>query len=392
LNFVDLQLDVRLLGAIRSQGYVTPTPIQARAIPEAISGRDVLACAQTGTGKTAAFALPILQRLLQQPRLTTEPRALVLVPTRELAAQVHESFVAYGRGTSLRTTVIFGGVNQDTQARALRAGTDVLVAAPGRLLDLIGQRLVSLARIEVLVLDEADRMLDMGFIRPIRQIVSLVPKTRQTLMFSATMPGDIRTLAGQLLRQPTQIAVAPVSSTVDAIEQDVCFVDSAGKMDLLVQVLAEPAARRVLVFTRTKHGANRVAEKLRRERIAAEVIHGNKSQNARQRALANFKGGQAQVLVATDVAARGIDVDQVSHVVNYDVPREPESYVHRIGRTGRAGATGIALSLCGRDEREHLRAIERLIRRPLRVVDRAVLGGHQPLRRRTPIGEQRHVC
>ena len=366
--FSDLPLHPKLQEAVRLQGYDKPTPIQARAIPEVLAGRDLLACAQTGTGKTAAFALPILQRLLDEPRRGVGPRVLCLVPTRELATQVAESFAAYGKGTRIVTTVVFGGVSQSTQVRALRAGVDVLVAAPGRLLDLIGQRLVSLAGVEVLVLDEADRMLDMGFIDPIRRIVALLPKSRQTLLFSATMPDGIRQLARRLLNEPAEVAVTPVASTVDAISQDVYFVDGSSKTELLVHLLGRPDARRVIVFTRTKHGANKLAEKLERARVRVGVIHGNKSQNARQRALSDFKDGSMRVLVATDVAARGIDVDEISHVVNYDVPSEPESYVHRIGRTGRAGATGVAVSFCGRDERSALRDIERLIRRQLRVV------------------------
>jgi len=368
LEFSQLQLHGQLNASVRDAGYSSPTPIQARAIPLVMSGRDLLACAQTGTGKTAAFALPILHRLLASPRRGPEPRVLVLVPTRELAAQVADSFATYASGTGLRVTSVFGGVKQGPQVSALRRGVDVLVAAPGRLLDLMGQRLVSLQRVEVLVLDEADRMLDMGFIRPIRQIVGLLPKPRQTLLFSATMPDDIRRLARELLADPVEIAVAPVSSTVEAITQDVYFVESRAKVDLLKHVLAAPAARRVIVFTRTKHGANKVVGKLRQARIAAEVIHGNKSQGARQRALASFRDGESQVLVATDVAARGLDVDGISHVVNFDVPHEPESYVHRIGRTGRAGAVGAALSFCGEEERADLRQIERLIRRSLRVV------------------------
>ncbi len=366
--FSDLGLHPRLLAAVAAEGYTEPTPIQARAIPEVRAGRDLLGCAQTGTGKTAAFALPILERLLARPPASRDPRVLVVVPTRELASQVAESFATYGRGTGARVTTVFGGVSQAAQERALRSGVDVLVAAPGRLLDLMQQRLVSLRAVEVLVLDEADRMLDMGFIQPIRRIVREVPERRQTLMFSATMPEPIRALARQLLRSPAEVAVTPVSSTVDTVDQSVYFVEQAKKMDLLVEVLGAPAARRVIVFTRTKHGANRVCDRLRRARIAAEVIHGNKSQNARQRALQSFKEGSSRVLVATDVAARGIDVDSITHVVNYDIPHEPESYVHRIGRTGRAGATGVALSLCARDERPQLRDIEKLIRRPLRAV------------------------
>jgi ATP-dependent RNA helicase RhlE len=390
-EFQNLGLHERLLTAVRDQGYKTPTTIQARAIPVVLAGDDVLACAQTGTGKTAAFALPSLDHLMRGPRCGRDPRVLVLVPTRELAAQVGESFSAYARGTGLRTAVVFGGVPQSSQVRALRAGVDVVVAAPGRLLDLLDQRLVSLGRIELVVLDEADRMLDMGFIHPIRKLLSAVPKQRQTLMFSATMPTGIRELATQLLRNPRQIAVTPVASTVGTIAQDVYYVERGAKTDLLVQVLAAPNTDRVLVFTRTKHGADRLALKLRRARIGTEVIHGNKAQGARQRALANFRSGTSRVLVATDVAARGIDVDHVSHVVNYDVPEEPESYVHRIGRTGRAGAAGVAISFCDHEERRHLHDIERLIKHKLRVVTHHSIGGGHAHKRRDegPIRDRR---
>ncbi len=368
MQFNELQLHPVLLEAVSHQGYTTPTPIQAQAIPHVLSGKDLLACAQTGTGKTAAFALPILHRLMGSPRQGRAPRVLVLVPTRELATQVAESFKSYGGRSGLRTAVVIGGVSQAGQERDLRAGVDVLVAAPGRLLDLFDQGLVDLGRIEVLVLDEADRMLDMGFIKPIREIVAELPKVRQNLMFSATMPESIRSLANSILRSPAFVAVQPVASTVETIAQSVYFVDRGVKMSLLMHVLEQPDAQRAIVFTRTKHGANRVVEKLKRARIEAEAIHGNKSQNARQRALAGFKTGRTRVLVATDVAARGIDVDAVSHVVNFDIPHEPESYVHRIGRTGRAGQGGVALSFCDREERPLLRDIERLIRKPIDVV------------------------
>ncbi|MBI3070579.1 MAG: DEAD/DEAH box helicase [Deltaproteobacteria bacterium] len=368
MRFDELKLHPLLLEAVQREGYAEPTPIQAQAIPVVLAGRDLLACAQTGTGKTAAFALPILQRLGSTPKNVRGPRALVLVPTRELATQVVESFATYSGRADFRFAVVFGGVSQHPQVRALRAGVDVLVAAPGRLLDLMQQRAVSLADVEVLVLDEADRMLDMGFIQPIRRIVQTLPKTRQNLMFSATMPSDIRTLAGSLLRDPAHVAVAPAATTIACVEQQVFHVDQAQKQDLLHHVLSQPAAARVLVFTRTKHGADRVVKRLGHARVEAAVIHGNKSQNARQRALEAFKDGRVQVLVATDVAARGIDVDGVSHVVNFDIPKDPESYVHRIGRTGRAGAGGVALSFCDRGERGSVRDIERLIRRELTVV------------------------
>ncbi|MBI5510858.1 MAG: DEAD/DEAH box helicase [Deltaproteobacteria bacterium] len=366
--FSELKLDPKLLAAVGQEGYTTPTPIQARAIPEVLAGRDLMGCAQTGTGKTAAFALPILQHLMT--RAVTGPRrirALVLVPTRELAAQVNDSFSAYGRHSGLRSAVVVGGVSQGPQVTALRAGVDIVVAAPGRLLDLMQQGHVRLDAVEILVLDEADRMLDMGFIQPIRRIVSTLPKVRQNLMFSATMPNDIRALADTILKTPAFVAVDRVAAPAAKVEQKVYYVERQKKLGLLLRVLERPDAFRVLVFSRTKHGADKLARKLRVARVDAEVLHGNKSQGARTRALDNFKRGRARVLVATDVAARGLDVDDVSHVINFDIPNEPESYVHRIGRTGRAGATGLALSFCDHDERGFLRDIERLTRMPLAV-------------------------
>jgi ATP-dependent RNA helicase RhlE len=368
LSFEVLQIHPALLETVKAEGYTTPTPIQAQAIPHVLAGKDLLGCAQTGTGKTAAFALPILHRLAAQPRRNKEPRVLVLVPTRELAIQVAESFTIYGKRLGMRCAVVYGGVGQGAQVSAMRAGVDVLVATPGRLLDLYDQRHLELRSVEVLVLDEADRMLDMGFIRPIRDIVAELPRERQNLMFSATMPEAIRGLANSILRSPAYVSVTPVASTVPLIEQQVYFVDQAVKIDLLAHVLSQPEAERVIVFTRTKHGADKVAKRLGRSRIDAAVIHGNKSQNARQRALSNFRDGQVRVLIATDVAARGIDVDGISHVVNFDVPHEPESYVHRIGRTGRAGATGLAMSFCDHAERGLLRDIERLTKKPMNVV------------------------
>jgi ATP-dependent RNA helicase RhlE len=373
--FQELNLAPSLLQAVQQQGYTEPTPIQARAIPEVMSGRDLLGCAQTGTGKTAAFALPILERLMATP--TVGPRrirVLVLVPTRELAAQVNESFGTYGRNTGLKSTVVVGGVNQNPQVTALRAGVDILVAAPGRLLDLMQQGHIKLDHVEVLVLDEADRMLDMGFIQPIRRIVSTLPKVRQNLMFSATMPDDIRRLADSILRTPTFVAVDRLAMPAVMVEQQVYFVDRPKKLHLLLRVLERPDAFRVLVFSRTKHGADKLARKLRVARVGVEVLHGNKSQGARTRALDLFKRGKARVLVATDVAARGLDVDDISHVINFDIPNEPESYVHRIGRTGRAGATGLALSFCDRDERPYLRDIERLIKKSVPVAQEAQAG------------------
>jgi ATP-dependent RNA helicase RhlE len=365
-RFEDLGLADPLLRALRAEGYERPTPIQAQAIPPALAGRDLLGCAQTGTGKTAAFALPILQRLAAgaAPGKGARPvRALVLSPTRELAAQIGDSFTAYGRHTPVSNAVIFGGVGQEAQARTLKRGVDVLVATPGRLLDLMGQGFVAFDRLEVLVLDEADRMLDMGFLPDVRRVLSALPARRQTLFFSATMPPDIRALSDTILRDPAYVAVTPASTTVEAVEQCVYFVERESKPSLLRHLLAERALDRVLVFTRTKHGANRVAAQLGRAGVGAEAIHGNKSQNARERALAGFKAGRLRVLVATDIAARGIDIDDLSHVINYDLPNVPETYVHRIGRTGRAGASGVALSFCDDEERPYLVDIERLIRK-----------------------------
>ena len=371
IAFSDLQLIDPIRRSLQAENYAAPTPIQAQAIPHLLAGRDLLGCAQTGTGKTAAFALPILQRLADKVahngRRTI--RALVLAPTRELATQIGESFATYGRHLNLSQAVIFGGVGQGPQVRTLRRGVDILVATPGRLLDLMGQDQVRFDGLQVLVLDEADRMLDMGFIHDIRRILAKLPARRQTALFSATMPPEIADLAKGLLNDPVRVAAAPVSSTVELIDQRVLFVERADKPALLGEVLRDPAIRRVLVFTRTKHGANRLATQLHRRDIAAAAIHGNKSQGARERAIDDFRRGHTRVLVATDIAARGIDIDGVSHVINFDLPTPPESYVHRIGRTARAGATGIALSFCAGEERAQLRDIERLIARRLSVVE-----------------------
>ena len=363
MQFEELQLIEPLLRAVRAEGYTQPSPIQEQAIPHVLANRDLLGCAQTGTGKTAAFALPILQRLV-----ATKPtgslrhiRVLVLSPTRELASQIGESFEVYGKFTPIRQITIFGGVNQNPQIDKLRRGTDILIATPGRLLDLMGQGHIKMDRLEVLVLDEADRMLDMGFINDVRKIISVLPTKRQTLLFSATMPPDIQSLANSILHDPVRVAVTPVASTVETIQQSIFFVEKPDKPLLLEHLLRDKSIRRVLIFTRTKHGANKVVSQLARTSIFAEAIHGNKSQSARERALLNFKAGTTRVLVATDIAARGIDVDDITHVINYDLPNEPESYVHRIGRTGRAGASGIAYSFCDADEREYLIDIERLI-------------------------------
>jgi ATP-dependent RNA helicase RhlE len=376
MKFEELGLAETLLRAVAAQGYCSPTQIQAAAIPSILQGRDLLGCAQTGTGKTAAFALPVLQRLGQKdscgaaggkPGRQRRIRCLVLAPTRELSLQINESFHAYGRYTSLRSTVIYGGVGQWPQVRALKAGVDVLVATPGRLLDLMQQGHVDLSHVEVLVLDEADRMLDMGFIHDLRRIVATVPVQRQTLLFSATMPAAIRHLADQWLRDPIDVQVGPPSRTVEQIQQSVFFVDQAQKMRLLTHWLSETAWTRTLVFTRTKHGADKIAQCLLKAGIAADAFHGNKSQAARQRALSRFKAPQPLVLVATDIAARGLDIDLVSHVINYDLPVEAENYVHRIGRTGRAGAKGVAVSFCNQEERAALKAIERLTSQRLSI-------------------------
>ena len=381
--FSELGLIPPLMQAVAAEGYETPTPIQERAIPHVLAGRDLLGLAQTGTGKTAAFALPILQRLATHGTITARRpiRCLVLTPTRELASQIGDSFSTYGKNLPLRNAVIFGGVGMDAQKQALRSGMDILVATPGRLLDLIGQGLVDLKPLEVFVLDEADRMLDMGFIHDVKKVIARLPQVRQTLFFSATMPREAQQLADQLLKNPETVAVTPPATTAEKVDQEVFFVEKADKRSLLVEVLADEAMNRVLVFSRTKHGANRIAEHLLKARINAEAIHGNKSQNARERALAGFKSGRVRVLVATDIAARGIDVDAVSHVVNFDVPEVPETYVHRIGRTARAGASGMAITFCELEERPDLRNIEKLTRQAIPVVE-----GH-PYESRTPAPE-----
>ncbi len=362
-SFTDLGLSAALLKAVAGAGYSEPTPIQAQAIPPALQGHDILGIAQTGTGKTAAFALPILARLATGQRAQpTAPRVLVLAPTRELASQIAESFRIMGKTLGTRVTLAFGGVPKGRQARALAAGVDVLVATPGRLLDLMGDRAVRLDRVEVLVLDEADHMLDLGFIVPIRRIVKTIPVERQTMFFSATMPKEISSLADGMLRNPVKVSVAPVATTADRVEQRVIFVEQSRKPGVLARLLAGEADGRTLVFTRTKHGADRVVKQLAGAGVVAEAIHGNKSQPQRERALAAFRSGQTRVLVATDIAARGIDVVGVNHVINFELPNVPESYVHRIGRTARAGAAGAAISLCDGSERSFLRDIEKLIR------------------------------
>jgi len=380
MPFAQLNLIEPLVRAVSNEGYTRPTPIQERAIPHVLAGRDLLGIAQTGTGKTAAFVLPILQQLAQRPRKRGGgARVLVLAPTRELAAQIGESFGTYGRHAPASTVVIFGGVGQEPQVQALRRGVEVIVATPGRLLDLIQQKHCSLASVEIFVLDEADRMLDMGFIHDVRRIVERLPTARQTLFFSATMPDEVTALSRSLLRDPVRVEVTPAATTVDKIEQSVYFVEKADKRRLLERLLDDPAMARVLVFTRTKHGADRVARDLERAGVGVQALHGNKGQRARERALAGFKDGSIRVLVATDIAARGIDVDEISHVVNFDLPNISESYVHRIGRTARAGAAGIAISFCDSEERAFLRDIEKLIRRSVPVMkDHAYASGAGP--------------
>lgn len=384
MPFKTLRLIQPLLSAVHSEGYKIPTAIQQEAIPHVLEGKDLLGCAQTGTGKTAAFALPIIQRLHENApthntsrragagRHSKPIRALILTPTRELAAQIGESFRVYGQNTSLRHTVIFGGVKQGSQTQALRRGVDILVATPGRLLDLLNQKQLSLGEIEIFVLDEADRMLDMGFIHDIRRLIALLPERRQTLMFSATMPREIRALAGTLLQNPVQVKVEAKSLAADTVNQVLYSVDHHSKPKLLEHLLANPEITRALVFTRTKHGADRVVRRLVHSDVAAEAIHSNKSQGSRLRALANFRGGKTSVLVATDIAARGLDVDDISHVFNYDLPNESETYIHRIGRTGRAGASGQAISFCCEDQRDLLRDIEKLLGKPIPVLQHSI--------------------
>lgn len=368
MTFENLNLIEPILRAVKTEGYTTPTPIQAKAIPLVLNREDILGCAQTGTGKTAAFAIPIIQLLSQEtnPNVARHPiRSLILTPTRELAIQIGDSFSSYGHHTNLKNLVIFGGVNQHGQVNALRKGVDILVATPGRLLDLMNQRHVNLDHIQFFVLDEADRMLDMGFLNDVKKVIARLPRKRQSLFFSATMPPAIMQLADTILMNPAKVSVTPVSSTVDAIEQSVYFVDKKNKKNLLIEVLKGDTIDRALVFTRTKHGADKVTRDLSRAGIMAEAIHGNKSQNARQKALNNFKTRQTRVLVATDIAARGIDIDDLSHVINFELPNIPESYVHRIGRTGRAGAIGSAIAFCDAEEKAYLKDIQRLIGRQI---------------------------
>lgn len=372
MKFENLNIIAPILKAVNTEGYTMPTPIQEQAIPAILKGQDLIGCAQTGTGKTAAFAIPLLQILHQEKLNEKGPRkikGLILTPTRELAVQIGESLVAYGKHTGIKHTVIFGGVSQVPQTKALMSGVDILVATPGRLLDLMNQKYISLEHIKLFVLDEADRMLDMGFSHDVKKIIARLPVARQTLLFSATMPPEIKKLVETILLNPVRVEVTPVSSTVDTIEQTVYFVDRKDKKSLLVELLKNKAIDSVLVFTRTKHGADKVVRDLAKVRIPAQAIHGNKSQGARQQALNNFKAKRTRVLVATDIAARGIDVQELSHVINFDLPSVPETYVHRIGRTGRAGMGGTALSFCDQEEKKYLRDIQKLIAKKIPVIE-----------------------
>jgi ATP-dependent RNA helicase RhlE len=372
MSFEHLNLIEPIRKALEAEGYVDPTPIQERSIPVILHGKDLLGCAQTGTGKTAAFAVPILQ-MLHQVNGTGQKhrpiRALIVTPTRELAIQIGESFDAYGRFTHLSNAVIFGGVPQNPQTTALRRGVDILIATPGRLLDLIGQGYIDLRELQIFVLDEADRMLDMGFIHDVRKIIAVIPSKRQSLFFSATMPPEIVALAGTIVREPVEVSVAPVTATADLISQYVYFVEKGDKNALLLHVLQDRSIVSALVFTRTKYGADKVARMLVKSGIKAEAIHGNKSQNARQRALSNFKDRQIRVLVASDIASRGIDIEEISCVINFEIPNIPETYIHRIGRTGRAGSNGIALSFCDTEERAYLKDIQKLISKTIPVME-----------------------
>ena len=366
--FTDLQLIKPILDALTQEGYEKPTPIQAQAIPHLLEGKDLLGTAQTGTGKTAAFAIPILQNLHHKNTKNHQIKALILTPTRELAIQIEESFKAYGRHLPLKTLVIFGGVKQGAQEQALKRGVDILVATPGRLLDFINQGIISLKNLEIFVLDEADRMLDMGFVHDVKRVVKLLPQKRQTLFFSATFPKEIQELANSMLRNPVKVEVAPVSSTADTINQSIYFVEKDDKLDLLIHILQDEKLDQVLVFARTKHGSDKIARKLHKENISAEAIHGNKSQNARQTALSNFKNKKTRVLVATDIAARGIDIDDLKYVINFELSDVSETYVHRIGRTGRAGAEGTSISFVDGLDLVNLRNTEKLIGKKIPVV------------------------
>lgn len=368
MTFKDLKLSQPILKALEAQGYTTPTPIQQQAIPLVLEGRDLLGVAQTGTGKTAAFGIPLLQILDEQENHKRKIKALILTPTRELAIQIEESLAAYGKFTRPSQAVIFGGVSQVNQVKTLRKGVDILVATPGRLLDLMDQGYIDLRHLETFILDEADRMLDMGFIHDVKKVIKKLPAQRQTLFFSATMPQEIQSLAKELLKNPAKVEVTPASSTVEKIDQSIYFTGKPQKRNLLLHLLEEKDISTALVFTRTKHGADKVVKFLSKARISAAAIHGNKSQNARQAALSKFKSGDVNVLVATDIAARGIDIDELNYVFNFDLPNVPETYVHRIGRTGRAGNNGIAISFCSPEEKVDLRNIEKLAKRKITVI------------------------
>jgi ATP-dependent RNA helicase RhlE len=395
MSFENLNLIEPILKALKTEGYTTPTPIQAQTIPLTLNRKDILGCAQTGTGKTAAFAIPIIQLLCQDKNPIQGKRlirSLILTPTRELAIQIGESFANYGKNTNLKYKVIFGGVNQHSQVEALRLGIDVLIATPGRLLDLMNQKHVHLNNIQFFVLDEADRMLDMGFVHDVKKVIAKLPAKRQSLFFSATMPPAIVQLADTILVNPAKVEVTPVSSTANTINQVVYFIDKENKKHLLIQLLKDKQIERVLVFTRTKHGADKVAKELTKAGINSQAIHGNKSQNARQNALNNFKSKLTRVLVATDIAARGIDIDELTHVINFELPNIPESYVHRIGRTGRAGASGIAIAFCDAEEKEYLRDIQKLIGKQIPVIDNHAypLMNHNVVKATKPQRPQRH--
>ena len=371
MHFESLNIIEPILKSLKEEGYTIPTPIQVQAIPIVLQGTDLIGCAQTGTGKTAAFAVPILQLLSKNKSFDRKKkiRSLIVTPTRELAIQIEESFKAYGRYTGLTCTVVFGGVKQNPQTNALHNGVDILIATPGRLLDLMNQRFISLKDIEIFVLDEADRMLDMGFIHDVRRIIAALPQKRQSLFFSATMPPEIVRLAGSIVYKPVKVEVTPSASTVDIVDQFVYFIDRGNKNSLLLELLKDEKIKTALVFTRTKYGADKVVRVLKKKNISAEAIHGNKAQNARQKALSSFKAQTTRVLVATDIAARGIDVDDLEYVINFEIPNISETYVHRIGRTGRAGAKGTAISFCDAEEKEYLKDIEKLITKKIQVVD-----------------------
>jgi ATP-dependent RNA helicase RhlE len=367
--FKELRINEPILKALEIQGYTKPTPIQEKAIPVLLEGKDLLGTAQTGTGKTAAFAIPIIQHIMNKTQHGRHIQALVLAPTRELAVQIDESFRDYGKYARIRHTVIFGGVKQKAQTDSLKNGVDVLIATPGRLLDLMSQGFVDLTRIEILVLDEADRMLDMGFIHDIKKVIAKLPLKRQTIFFSATMPSEVQSLVASILKSPVKIEVSPEVTTADTVKQVIYFAEKKEKKGLLQHVIKEHRMENVLVFTRTKHGANKVTQDLNKAGIKAEAIHGNKSQSARQNALNNFKDKYTRVLVATDIAARGIDVDDLAYVINFELPNIPETYVHRIGRTGRAGAKGLAISFCDHEERAYLKDIQKMIKKDIEIIE-----------------------